>query len=173
MKALIADRGAKTKQGESMNRKNEPPVLIDNPTTYRFAGERTQILLSGEQTDGAFAMLAVDKSPGASTPRHLHEREEETLYVVEGTVTAIADDREYKVSAGRALYLPRCGIHQLINRTDRHVKYLLVCTPAGFENFVTEAGEPWDEAKEGSPMTEKEIQRLLAAAPRHAITILK
>ena len=66
---LIADRGAKTKQGESMNRKNEPPVLIDNPTTYRFAGERTQILLSGEQTDGAFAMLAVDKSPGASTPR--------------------------------------------------------------------------------------------------------
>jgi hypothetical protein len=70
MKALIADRGAKTKQGESMNRKNEPPVLIDNPTTYRFAGERTQILLSGEQTDGAFAMLAVDKSPSASTPRH-------------------------------------------------------------------------------------------------------
>jgi hypothetical protein len=60
-----------------MNPKNETPVLIENPTTYRFAGGRTQVLLSGEQTDGAFAMLAIDKSPGASTPRHFHEREEE------------------------------------------------------------------------------------------------
>jgi quercetin dioxygenase-like cupin family protein len=156
-----------------MNTKNETPVLIENPTTYRFAGERTQVLLSGEQTDGAFTMLAIDKSPGASTPRHFHEREEETLYVLEGTVTAIADDREYEVSAGRALYLPRRGIHQLINRTNRHVRYLLICTPAGFENFVAEAGEPWDEAKAGSQIAQEEIQRMLAAAPRHAITILK
>jgi quercetin dioxygenase-like cupin family protein len=156
-----------------MNTKNETPVLIENPTTYRFAGGRTQVLLSGEQTDGAFAMLSIDKSPGASTPRHFHEREEETLYVLEGTVTAIADDREYEVSVGRALYLPRRGIHQLINRTNRQVRYLLICTPAGFENFVAEAGEPWDEAKAGSPITQEEIQRMLAAAPRHAITILK
>jgi quercetin dioxygenase-like cupin family protein len=118
-------------------------------------------------------MLAVDKSPGASTPRHLHEREEETLYVFERTVTAIADNREYDVFTGRALHLPRRGIHQLINRTNRHVRYLLICTPAGFENFVAEAGEPWDEAKAGSPVTPEEIQRLLAAAPRHAITIVK
>jgi hypothetical protein len=40
-----------------MNTKNETPVLIENPTTYRFAGGRTQVLLSGEQTDGAFATL--------------------------------------------------------------------------------------------------------------------
>jgi quercetin dioxygenase-like cupin family protein len=156
-----------------MSTKSETPVLVDNPTTYRFAGGRTQVLLSGEQTNGVFAMLAIDKSPGASTPRHSHEREEETLYVFEGTITAIADDREYEVSAGRALYLPRRGIHQLINRTQHPARYLLVCAPAGFENFVAEAGEPWDEAKAGSPVTQEEIQRMLAAAPRHAITIVK
>jgi len=155
-----------------MKTKTETPVLIENPATYRFAGGRTQVLLSGEQTEGAFAMLAIDKSPGASTPRHFHEREEETLYVFEGTVTAIADDREYEVSAGRALYLPRRDIQQLINRTNRQVKYLLICTPAGFENFVAEAGERWDEAKAGNPITQEEIQRMLAAAPRHAMTIL-
>jgi hypothetical protein len=93
-----------------MSTKNETPILTENPTIYRFAGDRTQVLLSGEQTDGAFAM----------------------------------------VSAGRALYLPRRGIH-----------------------FVVEAGEPWDQAKAGSPITQEEIQRMLAAAPRHAITILK
>ena len=53
----IAGSAAKTKQRESMNTKNETPVLIENPNTYRFAGGRTQVLLSGEQTDGAFATL--------------------------------------------------------------------------------------------------------------------
>jgi glyoxylate utilization-related uncharacterized protein len=123
-----------------MNRKNEPPVLIDNPTTYRFAGERTQILLSGEQTDGAFAMLAVDKSPGASTPRHLHEREEETLYVVEGTVTAIADDREYKVSAGRAL-LPAQARNSSIDESNRSSCKISPCLYArGFRKFRDGSG---------------------------------
>jgi hypothetical protein len=42
----------------------------------------------------------------------------------------------------------------------------------GFENFVAEAGEPWDEAEAGNPITQEEIQRMLAAAPRYAITIL-
>jgi quercetin dioxygenase-like cupin family protein len=149
------------------------PSFKPQKEDYRLTGSRMRFLMTGEQTDGAFCMFEVEKPAGGSTPPHIHLREEETMHMLEGEMTAVVDGTPYLLRAGDIIFLPRDLKHQIVDHSDRIARYILVCTPAGFDDFVLDAGEPWDESKRGAPPTLEEINRLLAAAPKHGITILQ
>jgi len=158
-----------------MNEIQHNPANLSNEslvTEYRFAGTRSRLLMSGTQTQGAFCLFENFKPAGVSTPMHVHEREEETIHVIEGELTATVDDVKHVLRAGSTILLQRNIAHRLHNSGDQTCRYILLATPAGFDDFVADAGEIWDEKKAGTPTSGEEIQRLLKAAPRHGITIL-
>jgi uncharacterized cupin superfamily protein len=76
----------------------------------------------------AFGVNLVRLAPGAqSALRHLHTRQEEFLYVVEGEPVLVTDDGEIALRPGMcAGFRPGGTSHQLVNRTDRDVVYLEV-----------------------------------------------
>ena len=67
-----------------------PPVtrsVISSPDTQTaiwFLGVLSQVRLSGEQTDGAFSVTDNLARRGAASPVHVHDREDETLFVLDG-----------------------------------------------------------------------------------------
>ena len=70
------------------------------------------------------------------------------------------------------MFLP-CGVpHQLMNASGGPTRYLLLCTPAGFENFVAEAGQVRPAGSQPAPPSPEDIARLRDAAPRFGITLL-
>lgn len=135
-------------------------------------GNLYTVLLSGEQTGGAFTLIDAAVPPGDGPPPHTHSREDETFIVLEGRLTFTSDGRTLTAGPGETVHLPRGTRHTFSNTTDRPARTLIHCAPAGIERMFLEAGTrmaPSDTAP--APVTPEAIQKLLAAAPLYGITI--
>ena len=115
---------------------------IRQAESYTFFGTNTDILLGGAATEDQWALLRVEKPPGASTPVHRHTREEETIAMIDGTLHVEVGGQTIDLEAGDIATLPRDVPHRLSNRSAAPCLYHLFCTPAGFDSFVREVGQP-------------------------------
>src|SRR6478752_1829242 len=62
---------------------------------------------------------------GESALLHLHSKQDEFVYVLEGTPTLVTDRGEVVLSPGMCAGFPAAGLaHHLVNRTERDVVYL-------------------------------------------------
>jgi uncharacterized cupin superfamily protein len=62
---------------------------------------------------------------GESALLHRHSKQDELVYILEGTPTLVTDRGEVQLRPGMAAGFPSGGLaHQLVNRTDKDVLYL-------------------------------------------------
>ena len=71
---------------------------------------------------------------------HIHSREDEITFVVEGQLGAWVGDREYSVAAGGVLLKPRNVVHSMWNPTDGPLLMLEFITPGAYTRFFEEVG---------------------------------
>src|SRR5262249_92571 len=110
---------------------------------------------------------------GRGSTAHIHQREEETFYLQQGTLTIQVGGKTLHASPGDFVYLPPGIMHCFKNTGNVDAKFLLVVTPAGLENFFAEAFYPAADRSVPPPLvTEALVARLLAAAPRHGLEFL-
>jgi mannose-6-phosphate isomerase-like protein (cupin superfamily) len=96
---------------------------------------QTSVLLRSEQTDGNGALVEnVVPARWEGPPLH-HHQFDEGFYVLEGELTVQVHDRIQTVKAGEFAFAPRGSHHCLANVSEQPARYLLVCTPAGFERY--------------------------------------
>ena len=114
----------------------------------------------GEDTAGRCGLVETVQKRGTRSPRHLHLREDETLYVIEGSLSVWVAGEWVEVPMGAALFLPRGVEHALVAETSK-VRVLSFFAPAGFEGFYGEmaAVGPYD------------IERLVTTAARYGCEI--
>ncbi len=103
-----------------------------NPTTisrgYAVAageGERTWIVAdtmtfkaTGESTGGSLVLLENLTAPGGGPPPHVHTREDEFFYVLDGTFEIRIGDALHPLGPGGFAYVPRGTVHNLRNTAD-------------------------------------------------------
>ena len=104
-------------------------------------GNLVSMLLPEEETSGAVALLEITEWPGAAPPRHIHHREDELFYVLEGELTVEVDGRAYPAPAGTLAFVPRGTAHGLAVESER-VKLLVAMLPAGLEGAFVEGSRP-------------------------------
>ncbi|WP_222268674.1 cupin domain-containing protein [Modestobacter marinus] len=107
--------------------------------TYDHPGVRLRMCLTGQETAGSLALIEHVGRRGAGTPLHRHTREAETFFVVEGDLDGWSDSNHAVVSAGDTLYLPPGSEHAYRIRSGT-ARFLVLITPAGFEQFVVTTG---------------------------------
>jgi hypothetical protein len=79
------------------------PVLIGpsaGRTVTKSSGSSTELKLSGQQADGGWAVVEWHLRAGDEPPIHTHTRADETLYVLDGSITAFVGDQRIDVEAG-------------------------------------------------------------------------
>src|SRR5206468_2448217 len=76
------------------------------PRLLWAGGTVFDLILDGSQTGGAVELLDQWGREGDTTPMHIHHREAEIFYVLEGGITAWAGDDVHTLDAGSAVYLP-------------------------------------------------------------------
>jgi quercetin dioxygenase-like cupin family protein len=129
----------------------------------------TRVKATGEQTGGAFGLIEQTLPAGFASPYHVHHREDETFYLLEGEATFISGDRKIKATAGSYIFLPRDLPHGF--KVDTPTRLLILTTPAGFEHFVLEMGEP--AGASGSPSASPpDMEKLMRLAAKYQIGIL-
>ena len=115
---------------------NEP--VLTGPGAGRTvsygSGSSFELKLAGEQTAEDWAVVEWRLRAGDEPPIHTHTREDETLYVLEGTITAYVGDERIDVEAGSYAALPKDVPHGLSVRGDE-ARLLVTLEPAGAEYF--------------------------------------
>jgi quercetin dioxygenase-like cupin family protein len=93
----------------------------------------TNVLLRSEETDGHVSVTEIVVPPhSAGPPLHTHDFDE-AFCVLEGELIFQVDDALVTKGAGELSFASRNVAHTLANHSDAPARYLLVCTPAGFE----------------------------------------
>jgi quercetin dioxygenase-like cupin family protein len=108
-------------------------------------GSSTELKIAGEQSGGDWAVVEWRLRAGDEPPIHTHTREDETLYVLEGAITAFVGEQRLDVAAGSYAALPKDVPHGLRVRGDK-ARLLVTLEPAGLEYFLV----PRDE-NDGDP----------------------
>ncbi len=141
--------------------------------TLAIVGDVYRFLATGAETGGAYASFEAFVPPGGGPPPHIHSREAESFYLLEGEMTFRAGDETVTATAGTAVYLPPGLAHSFMNESVEPARMIITVTPAGLEEMFFEVGTPLAEGTTTAlPPTHEEIERLLAAAPRYGVEIL-
>src|SRR3982750_3870596 len=72
-----------------------------------FLGNLMVVKATAQGTNGAFVLLESLIPAGASPPMHIHEREDEACWVLEGEVTFRCADETFAATPGSFVFLPR------------------------------------------------------------------
>ena len=112
------------------------------PKRYYFDVALGSIFVSGEDTGGAYCLLDLRVAPGKGVPRHTHTSEDEAYLVLSGELEAIVGDQVFTLRAGETLIAPRNIPHQLRNSGTIANHYLIMFSPAGFEEFLKATSVP-------------------------------
>ena len=140
--------------------------------TIGMVGDVYRFLAVAADTDGKYALLEAIVSPGGGPPPHIHSREEEGFYILEGAITLQIGDSRVVAGPGMFVNIPIGVLHAFRNESDRPAKLLISIAPAGLEQMFVEVGQPLPTgATSAPPPTDEEIARLLAAAPRYGVEI--
>jgi quercetin dioxygenase-like cupin family protein len=135
-------------------------------------GDVYRFLATGEDTNGRYALWETIVPPGGGPPPHVHSREEEGFYVLEGEVTFTVNGERVVATAGTFANMPVGTPHSFRNESDRPARMLISVAPAGLEEMFFEVGVPLVEgATTALPPTQDEIEKLLAIAPSYGIEI--
>jgi quercetin dioxygenase-like cupin family protein len=141
---------------------------LDHSVWYN--GSLMTFLAAGEDTHGQFGLIEAVGRRGGDAPPHIHHREDEIFYILEGEVVFSVNDRTIKGLPGTLIFLPRDVRHSFTIESEQY-RMLIMVTPAGFEAWFREFGVP-APAMTLPPTNEpaySEVQRMLEAAPRYGL----
>ena len=100
-----------------------------------------EIKVTAEQTGGRLSIIEITEPPNAAAPLHVHHREDESFWVLEGDVTFEVGEATIEASAGDFAFGPR-GIPHRYTVGPAGCRMLFIMTPGGFENLVREMSVP-------------------------------
>ena len=142
-----------------------------------LVGDTYTITVSGKDTNGRFCVVDMHIPPGGGPAVHRHDFEE-TFIVLEGEVEATFRGKGLVVRAGDTINIPANAPHRFHNASDKPVRMLCICSPAGQEEFFREVGVPVATRTTPPPPLNKEqqqefIEKARALAPKYRTELLK
>ncbi|MBV8553146.1 MAG: quercetin 2,3-dioxygenase [Acidobacteriaceae bacterium] len=139
--------------------------------TLWVLGDHYTIKVGAEQTGGAFAIIELVAFPQSSPPLHIHHREDESFFVMEGTLTCLLGHDVFDAGPGAFVHIPKGTLHTFKNSGTRPARALVTLSPGGFEDFWRKIGEPASQSTTPAPPPEGIVQRILALAPQYHLEV--
>jgi mannose-6-phosphate isomerase-like protein (cupin superfamily) len=151
----------------------KPTVRMpDQGRTIAVVGDVYRFLATGAETNGQYALWEALVLPGGGPPPHVHSREEEGFYILDGEITFQIGDELVVATVGMFANMPVGTPHSFKNESSRPAKMLISVAPAGLEKMFFEVGVPLAPgAVSASPPSKEEVEKLLAVAPRYGVEI--
>ncbi len=106
-------------------------------------GDTYRLVMTGEQTGDAFAVIDMLIPPGGGPGPHAHAAFQESFYVMDGEVVVKTKKQSYTARKGDFVRIPLGGIaHDFKNETLAPAHLLCILVPSGLEKFFEEIGKP-------------------------------
>jgi mannose-6-phosphate isomerase-like protein (cupin superfamily) len=138
---------------------------------FFLVGDQLTSKVEGQQTNRAFDAAINYVPPGSGPPPHIHHREDEMFYVLEGTGEFIQDGRKVTAEPGAVVYLEKDLPHTFKSVGAVPLRMIVVTAPSRFAAFTAEAGEPITAIPSGREVTPAAVEKLLRVAPKYGMEL--
>lgn len=122
-----------------------------------------------DETGGQMSLHVVDCPPGGGPPPHMHTREDEFFFVLEGEFSFLQDDTLVRCPAGHGVLAKRNGVHTFKNTHTGWSKMLVYAIGGPFEKFAMEMAQPCADEVEPPPVSPERIAQLMAITPKYGL----
>jgi quercetin dioxygenase-like cupin family protein len=150
------------------------PVVVahdEGEARWWFSGLAV-IKVTAADTAGQMTIIEMTEPPGTETPLHVHHREDEAFWLIEGDVTFEVGDMRIEAHAGDYVFGPRGIPHRYIVG-DVGCRMLFITTPGGFEELVIAMSEPAESHTLPPPSEEEpDWERVAAIAKANDCELL-
>lgn len=154
---------------------NPPQIMIKKPEQGRsiaLGGDINRFVAISKDTGGSFSQWEVIVPPGGGPVPHLHSREIESFFVMEGSVVFQIEDNRVEAPTGTFVLAPIGIRHSFKNETQSRSRILITVAPAGLEEFFFKVGTEVDsDCEVAQPVTHEEVDRILTMAPLYGLEI--
>ena len=142
------------------------PTVSPRPDIMWWYGGLMEIKARAEDTRGALGVLE-GRFPykGYGPALHVHGREDEAIYVLEGKIRFRVGDDEFVAGPGAWVWQPR-GVPQAFSVESDSARVLIVFTPGGLERMFEDGGVPAAESTEPPPQPQPGSETMAALAMR-------
>jgi quercetin dioxygenase-like cupin family protein len=150
------------------------PIALapDEGEALWFLGTLATIKAGADTTAGRAAVIEHLAPQGMGSPLHVHRREDEWFYVMEGRLTFWVGGQVVEAPAGSFVYGPRDVPHTFVVDSTQ-ARFLLVVEPAGFDGFLRALAVPAASLTIPPAADEPpDLERLVALAAEYGIEIL-
>jgi mannose-6-phosphate isomerase-like protein (cupin superfamily) len=143
---------------------------VNVDSTFAYMGSLMTFLAKGSETSGRFALMEYHTKPGNEPPPHVHEREHELYFVLEGTMRFYCEDKTLDIGVGDVVFLPQGKAHAFIC-TSNVVRTLIFAQATGkdtvaLDSYFLAMGEP-----AGSMVLPDSAVTYAVDDPEHAIRV--
>lgn len=151
------------------------PVARANGTgraTWAMGGLFEHLVGAGD-TAGLLGAALVTQPPGTASPLHVHTREAEAWFLLEGTMTYVAGAETFRLAPGDFIYLPRDVPHAFRVTGDAPARFLGLTLPSGLMALYDEVGEPAAERRlPDGGVTAGDVLRWNQLAPSYGVRVV-
>lgn len=159
---------------DASNAQTLKPVVVrsDEGEARWWFGSLAVIRATAADTGGQMTIVEITEAPGVEAPLHVHHREDEGFWILEGDVTFEVGDATIQAHAGDYVFGPRDIPHRY-TVGDAGCRMLFIMTPGGFEDLVLEMSEPAGSRSLPPPSDEEpDWERIAAIAEAHGNELL-
>jgi quercetin dioxygenase-like cupin family protein len=130
------------------------------------------IKATAADTGGRMTIVEVTEPAGAEAPLHVHHKEDEGFWILEGDVTFEVGGATIEAHSGDYAFGPRDIPHRY-TVGDAGCRMLFILTPGGFENLVIAMSEPaGSRTLPPPPEEEPDWERIAAIAEANQVELL-
>ena len=134
-----------SKTPENMSARSSPSKAFKRTkslqTSAWYMANLTTYLVEKKDGNGDFALIEAIMEPGNEPPPHVHSREDELYYILEGEVDVYVGEEAFKVQTGECVFFPKLKAHAFVIRSSR-IRLLLIITPGGLEEAFRSMASP-------------------------------
>ncbi len=151
MKTSTVEKSRQEKIKDEKIHQEPVVVLPDSSEPLNIAGNKALHKIKSSATNGVFSVMEFITPPGKGVALHVHEREDELVYLLEGELEVTLGNQKMKAVPGVMALLPRGIPHGFTTIGDKPSRLLDTILPGQFDNYFVElaalyaAGEPSEE----------------------------
>ena len=136
--------------------KSKPTAIFVPPLKSSGSKSGTTVRITSRQMEGAYCVCEMTMMPGDGVSRHVHDRDEEFYYILEGAYEFQAGDERFSGETGSIIVIPRDVPHQFRNVGEAPARALMIFRPGGFD----ELGEEMRQVAAAGTLDEKQRQAI-------------